>query len=110
MKYSPIFLLLLFISCSTPTEKMTSSLKPFMTSAYPNANYEIVSNDNVHQLIIRDKGNVVNEKNVESIMNETLGSFYLSFHQSSSSAATNSELMISYQSEAFSWQSDSTHK
>lgn len=78
-----------------------------MTSVYPKADFEIVSKNNVWQLIISDKGNAVKEDNVESIMTETLGSFYVSFHQSSVNAGTNSELMILYQSDTFSWQSES---
>jgi hypothetical protein len=39
-------------------------------------------------------------------MTKTLGNFYLSFYKSSNSAATNSELMISYKSGNLSWESE----
>ncbi len=99
-------ILLLVISCSSPTEKMTDSLSPFMTTNFPNANFEIIKQDNLQKLIINDNGNTLNEDNLESIMTETLGNFYLSFYQSSNSAATNSELMISYKSKNLSWESE----
>lgn len=77
-----------------------------MSENYPNATFEIVTKDNLQQLIIEDKSDVVKEDNLESIMTETLGNFYLSFHESSPSAATSSELMISYQSETLTWESE----
>ena len=99
-------ILLLVISCSSPTEKMSASLSPFMTTNFPNASFEIVKQNNLQKLIIEDQSNTINEDNLESIMTETLGKFYLSFYQSSNSAATNSELMISYKSNSLSWDSE----
>jgi len=99
-------ILLLVISCSSPTEKMTASLNPFMTTNFPNASFEIVKQNNIQKLIIEDHSNTVQEDNLESIMTETLGNFYLSFYQSSNSVATNSELMISYKSKSLSWESE----
>jgi hypothetical protein len=100
-------ILLLVISCSTPTEKMADSLNPFMTTNFPNASFEIIKQDNLQKLIIKDNGNTLNEDNLESLMTETLGNFYLSFYQSSHSAATDSKLMISYKSDDLTWESES---
>ncbi len=85
---------------------MTASLNPFMTTNFPNASFEIVKQNNIQKLIIEDHSNTVQEDNLESIMTETLGNFYLSFYQSSNSVATNSELMISYKSKSLSWESE----
>lgn len=107
MKYLfKTILLLLLISCGSSTEKMIDSLSPFMTSNFPNASFEIVQQANLHKLTIEDQDNTVQEDNLESIMTKTLGNFYLSFYKSSNSAATNSELMISYKSENLSWESE----
>jgi hypothetical protein len=85
---------------------MIDSLSPFMTSNFPNASFEIVQQANLHKLTIEDQDNTVQEDNLESIMTKTLGNFYLSFYKSSNSAATNSELMISYKSGNLSWESE----
>lgn len=78
-----------------------------MESTFPNANFEIVKVENLYKLVIDDAGNNVQEDNLNSLMTETLGNFYLSFYQSSNSAATKSELLISYQSKNISWESES---
>lgn len=107
MKYIfKIFTLLLLVSCSSPTDKMTDSLDPFMSTNFPNASFEIAQQGNIQNLIIEDHGNIVHEDNLESIMTNTLGNFYLSFYQSSNITATNSKLMISYNSDYFSWESE----
>ncbi len=107
MKYIlRIIILLCLTGCSSQTEKTTSSLKPFIDSKFPNAIFEIVKSENLQKLIIVDNGNTINEDNLESSMTEVLGNFYLSFYESSNSVATNSELLISYKSEKFSWESE----
>ena len=77
-----------------------------MDSKFPNASFEIVKTENLQKLIILDEGITVQENNLESLMIETLGNFYLSFYQSSNIAATDSELLISYKSENISWESE----
>lgn len=77
-----------------------------MDSKFPGASYEFVKTENLQKLIIDDAGNTWQEDNLESVMTETLGNFYLSFYQSSNSAATSTELMVSYKSEKLSWESE----
>lgn len=93
-----IAILLWVVGCSTKTEKIQSGIAPFMKENYPSATYNIVINSNLNKLIINDQGDVLNKENMDSLMIETLGHFYLSFYQSSSMAATNSKFKIAYES------------
>ena len=102
-KYFP---LLLLVACNTPQETTSSLLEPFIRKAFPKANFEVVVQNNIHKLIINDQGPVAQEFNMDSLMTETLGNFYLSFYQSSPNVAANSELMISYSAKDLVWESE----
>jgi hypothetical protein len=99
-----IFILVLF-SCSSRTEKMINDIEPNIKEDFPSATFEIITENNLQKLIILDKGNSITEENLDFIMTSTLGSFYKSFYISSSTAPTNSKLVILYESETLKWES-----
>jgi hypothetical protein len=99
-----LFILVLF-SCSSRTEKMINDIEPNIKEDFPSATFEIITENNLQKLIILDKGNSITEENLDFIMTSTLGSFYKSFYISSSTAPTNSKLVILYESETLKWES-----
>jgi hypothetical protein len=99
-----LFILVLF-SCSSRTEKMINDIEPNIKENFPSATFEIITENNLQKLIILDNGNSITEENLDFIMTSTLGSFYKSFYISSSTAPTNSKLVILYESETLKWES-----
>jgi hypothetical protein len=99
-----LFILVLF-SCSIRTEKIINNIEPNIKEDFPSATIEIITENNLQKLIKLDKGNYITEENIDFIMTSTLGSFYKSFYISSSTAPTNSKLVILYESETLKWES-----
>ena len=81
-------------------------MEPFMTENFPDATFEIIIKDSLHQLIINDKKNLVNEDNSDEIMTKTLGNFHKVFYKYSNGVATNSVFNILYENETSTWRSD----
>ena len=98
--------LFLFVGCSSPKEKMVQNLSSHIRETFPDATFIISNEGCVYILTIEDHGNELDkEDEVETEMTEVLGNFYLSFHLSSASAPTNSQLKVIYSSDKISWRS-----
>ncbi len=101
-----ILVLLLLMGCSAIPDEVDTAMESFMSENFPNAEYQTVAKKDLYQLVINDSGNAVTKDNVEAVMNQTLGQFFISFYNTSNSKAVDSKLMIVYESETLSWKTD----
>lgn len=96
----------LFMGCSSTPDEINTAMKPFMLKNFPEATYNTVAENNVYRLVIDDKGKLITKDNIEPLMTETLGQFFLSFYKTSNSKAIDSKLMVDYKSDKFTWESE----
>lgn len=98
-------IVIMFVACSSRSEKITETITPFMITNFPNASFEVIEIENLNKLVIRNKDKTIKNNHFDSLMTETLGTFYLNFYKSDPSAETDSEFSVSYYSTNFFWES-----
>ena len=84
---------------------MTEDIEPFIKENFPNSEFDVITEINLHKLVILDKSNSINKDNIDSKMVSTLGSFYKSYYISSIESPRETKLMILYESETLKWES-----
>lgn len=98
--------IILFISCSTRTEKIESDLKPYIEKHFPESNYSVQdhnNNNNIH-LIINTKKQISDEY-AEEKLTMTLGTLYKIFYNSSSVAPADTVISVTLKTDISKWES-----
>ncbi|RFC55496.1 hypothetical protein [Brumimicrobium aurantiacum] len=101
-----LVLIILLTGCSSKAYKMTSTMKDFMDSVYPNASYDIERRKVGYELTIVDGDSLNFQKNEEEIKKKTLCEFYKAYLVSGKYANSFSEFNVVYQNERTNWKSD----